>query len=220
MRELKEFLVFLIKIYLKHWFECFLPTHAPLNDLQLLKTLTEYKNINSKLSAKLLIVMSRHLWYLSESLIGLSFFDRRVGFDEKRQMVSALKKPSSVGTDNMKRLQLNLKKINIEEMQLHNFINFNTKEFFNILFANSSTNFLDQDPEKWYSDADYLHAEKVVKNLQIVNDIAERGIAIVTKYNEILTHDEMELQNIIQIVENHRENLPFISKKAIIDHLK
>lgn len=220
MRELKEFLVFLVKIYLRHWFECILPTHAPLNDLELLKTLTEYRNINSKISAELLLVMSRHLWYLSEESIGLAFFDRRVGFDEKRQMVAALKKLSSTGTKNMKRLQIDLKKINIKEKQLHDFINANTKEFFNILFTNSSTNFLDQDPEKWYSDAEYLHAEKIVKNLQIVNDIAERGIAMVTKYNDILTHDEMELQNIIQIVENHRENLPFISKRAIIDHFE
>lgn len=62
---------------------------APRNDLQLLKELVEYKNINRLISAATLKTFARHTWYLGEILIGFSFYDEGVSV-EKKKMVTAL----------------------------------------------------------------------------------------------------------------------------------
>ncbi len=52
---------------------------------------------------------------------------------------------------------------------LHNFLTSNTRKFFNILFCNNSTvedniSFLNEDPEVWSSDTQYIRAEAIVNN--------------------------------------------------------
>ena len=52
------------------------PEYAPKNDLEFLQALNEYPD--EAVGAKGTRALSRHLWYLSEDLIALAFFDDRV----------------------------------------------------------------------------------------------------------------------------------------------
>ena len=76
--------VFTIKVYLKPWIEASFPTSAPENDIRL-KMLQDYhdKRIGNTGFNKL----SSYLWYLSEELVGLAFFDQELPDDIKRQYV-------------------------------------------------------------------------------------------------------------------------------------
>src|SRR5688572_31638128 len=65
------------------------PAETPRNDLQFLKAIHTYPD--KEVSQVALTAFPRHLWYLSETLVGLSFFDDSVTFDEKQRMVYSMR---------------------------------------------------------------------------------------------------------------------------------
>ena len=89
---LRRFNVFVMKVYLKAWFTCQCPTSAPRNDLSMLRYIEEYKALDAPVVTAAMKSFSNHLWYLSETLIGLAFFDADVPVDEKMGMVNALQR--------------------------------------------------------------------------------------------------------------------------------
>jgi hypothetical protein len=189
-----------------------------------LKEIRLYGAINLKVSQVAQDKFRRHLWYLSETLVGLSFFDRRLDIETKRDM---LKKMNSCPvTDELSLKRLNLNPYLIEESSILDFVTPNTKKFFNQLFdvklipPEISMNFLHDDPINWETDPSYLYAEAVVQSLVIVNDIAERGVATMTAYNIAVTNSEEQKQNLLQSVEQHRKDFPTSNKKEILKSRK
>lgn len=61
-----------------------------------------------------------------------------------------------------------------------------------------SPSFLDKDPTEWENDAVYLKVSHIVRHLKVVNDAAERGVALVTRYMNTsankLSEDEPQRQ--------------------------
>ena len=45
-----------------------------------------------------------------------------------------------------------------------------------------STDFLEKDPSCWLADDDYLKGLKIVRHFRVVNDAAERGVQLVTRF--------------------------------------
>ena len=89
---LHRFNVFVMKVYLKVWFTCPCPISAPRNDLELLRNIEAYKTLDASVSTAALKSFSNHLWYLSEMLIGLAFFDSDIDVEVKVDMVRALQR--------------------------------------------------------------------------------------------------------------------------------
>src|SRR5688572_12109323 len=81
--------LFVTTTYVTYWFTCTSPADAPRNDLQFLKAIHTYPD--KEVSQVALTAFSRHLWYLSETLVGLSLFDDSVTFDEKQRMVYSMR---------------------------------------------------------------------------------------------------------------------------------
>ena len=64
----------------------------------MLRNIEAYKTLDASVATAAMKSFSNHLWYLSETLIGLAFFDDDVTVDEKIDMARALKRevPSGV----------------------------------------------------------------------------------------------------------------------------
>lgn len=210
---IKDFLLFICKVYLKHWFLAPSATAAPNNDLKLLKSIDNYKNENENISKEIQKVFYRHLWYMTEELVGLSFFDDMVDVTEKRKMVKALSKKSS--SRNVKRLQGSPELV---DKNLSDFVSQNTKLFFKMLKLDQS--FLKQDPSLWKSNKKYIKNVNRVSQLKVVNDTAERGVALAESYNKTFTKDEVQQQQIFQVVEDHRKIFMNTNISTISDGLK
>ena len=57
-------------------------------------------------------------------------------------------------------------------------------------------------------------------HIRVVNDLAERGVAFVKAYSDAaLTKDESQLQHLLLIVAKHREDLPVLSKDAVLKNI-
>src|SRR6218665_4201605 len=76
---LVEFCVFGVVVFIQSWFLCRLPTADPANDLNLLKLLVQVESPSAK---GVLKKLSGQLWYLSEELVALAFFDKDVHASE------------------------------------------------------------------------------------------------------------------------------------------
>src|SRR6218665_1258794 len=90
---------------------------------------------------------------------------------EKRDMVKAL---DVVGSENpLKRINLDMS--DVGERSIGSFVTSSCVRFFEMLHLPSE--FLKSDPHEWDSCPDYQAAAKYVREMKVVNDCAERGMA-------------------------------------------
>ncbi len=52
----------------------------------------------------------------------------------------------------------------------------------------------------WPQNNNFQEGLKIVKTLKVVNDMAERGIKLITDFNDLLTKDEEQKQYVLQVV--------------------
>ncbi|KAG0722910.1 Xanthine dehydrogenase/oxidase [Chionoecetes opilio] len=142
-----RYVKFIVPVYVPAWYAAPSPTSAPANDLALLKDLVGYED---KSLAKALAdgFARRHLWYLSESLVPLAFFDEDLSLGRKRAMIEALS--SNEGSENLtKRVVVDLK-ADLSQKTLADFVTKSSRMFFVTLGIDDG--FLETDPAEWHDD--------------------------------------------------------------------
>lgn len=212
---MRQYVTFILRVFIKYWFLAPLAAQAPTNDLKFLKELVHYREINQSVAGEVLNTFKHHLWYLNEMLVGLSFFDREIDMPTKKKMIKALEKAGHI--EMPRRPQIDITKI--KDIKLTDFISKNTCHFFKTLFDQNivaiSTDFLKIDPSKWFNDENYLKAENIVKHLLVVNDAAERAIQLIKDYNEVVLKDEEQKQYLFQVVEKYRKDIKTPTPKKL-----
>jgi len=82
---------------------------------------------------------------------------------------------------NAKRLIISSKNANeLLEKEINDFICVNAK----ILFKRFSINtiFFNEGPLNWETNEDYIKALLILKNIPVINDVAERGVKLIEDY--------------------------------------
>jgi len=211
-RELKgltELALFVALVYGRFWHEAPLASHAPLNDVQMLGLLQTYPNR----TVTAFSALSRHLWFFLEHLVGLAFFDDRVESHVKKAIADNLQLPKTRSA---------LHRVDASDADFNNsetFVTERTNRLFELLSrtgVEESRSFLSKDPEAWEADASYQLHERV-KMLRVVNDSAERGIALIKKYNQSPTKDEEQKQFLLRFVQSHRQQFQSLSKVELAE---
>jgi len=72
--------------------------------------------------------------------------------------------------------------------------------------------FLEVDPDLWVDRDDYKQAAETVNSLKIVNEL---GVALIQDDSGLITCDEMQLQFLLQVVEDHRRMYPDSRKQTL-----
>lgn len=208
--------LFIIRVYVRFWFVAPEAISAARNDLNLFKVLLNYQeksltvveqNMYEAAAAK----FARHQWYLSHQNIALAFFDEKIPVVEKKKMVLALKTRSSTQRQ-LKRDTTDLK--SYRHLTTADCVSSSTISFFDI--TGISRNFLKEDPEMWSALEEYKQGKAKLINLRVVNDCAERGVALIQKFCGHLTKDEEQLQYLLRVVQNHRQHLPDPRRRTIL----
>jgi len=76
---------------------------------------------------------------------------------------------------------------------------------------------LNSNPEEWPTAPEYLSCRKTIESLKVVNDGAERGIALATELNaKPLTRDENQFQKLVQCIEDNRKRFPGVNKSIFV----
>src|SRR6218665_1680311 len=113
--------------------------------------------------------------------------------------------------------RISVDKSTIPDKRLSSFVTRNTKNFFQVLAIPDS--FLATDPDTWLSNSDYMVAEDIVRELRVVNDIVERGVALMQEFNALLTKDEEHTQFAIQVIKEHRKRYLDSKKETLLKGL-
>ena len=207
-KGIKDLCLFGVKFYIRSWFTSRLGISAPKNDLLLAKDLLA---CGDRTSLAALNKLKKHLWYLSDELVGFSFFDDSFSAEDRRRMVLALDEEGE--EDPPKRITVSDE--DIRQKEIPDLVTKNTRKFFEILKI--STTFLQEDPVIWCDLPSFTEAQNFVSKLRVTNDTAERGVSLIQQYNGIRTKSEEQTQFIIQLVAEHRKTMPKITKTAIVD---
>ncbi|KAK2727043.1 hypothetical protein QYM36_007784 [Artemia franciscana] len=184
---------------------------APYSDLLLLKSLLEYSSIHLAISKATSNKFSGNLWYLSPELVGLAFFDSRVSSSTKRLMVSAMQSEDDQEQEHTKRITIDLD--SAKNKNLEHFVTAKSAKLFQMM--DLPDGFLTVDPDLWEDRHDYKLASETVRSLKVVNDHAERGVALIQEYSGFITQDESQLQFLLQVVNEHRRVYPDSRKQTL-----
>ncbi|KAG0714733.1 hypothetical protein GWK47_013588 [Chionoecetes opilio] len=112
------------------------------------------------------------------------------------------------------RIQLDPTPTNPERKTLADFVTSNSTKLLDNFGV--SQKFLHQDPEKWKDLPEFAEASKTFQNIKVVNDFAERGVALMQEYNALLTKNEEQHQFLLQVIEEHRKKFPFATKASLM----
>jgi len=209
--SVKELAVFVSLVYVRFWHEAPLGRKAPMNDVQFLELLTSYPNRTIVKAAR--DTFSRHLWYFSEILVGLSFFDDRIGTDVRTQMVANLQIPAS--SESAKRLDSPLEPLSANG--LASCVTQRTAALFDVLALNGkmkAQDFLTKDLAEWNDDPSYQELKTAASTM---NDTAVRAIAMMQQYNSSLTKNKEQKQYLLRLVERHRKQYPTCAKSTLLN---
>ena len=212
-RGIRDLATFSVLIHLTAWMTAPISTEAPLNDFNLMRKLLEYPH--ASISAAASKKLGLHLWYLSEELVGLALFDSRISSNSKKLMITAMEEAAPEHPPKRPRADFSMFRGN---RGVEQFCTANSRRLFQILGL--SEEFLAKDPTEWESDPAYKMALETVRGLAVVNDRAERGVALIQDFNRHLTTGEDQLQFLLQVVTDHRRQFPDCYKKTIMKNIE
>ena len=143
----------------------------------------------------------------------LSLFDDRVNDEFKAAMVQNLSHPPNLPT---------LKRLNVKffdhHTSLQDYVTSKSPTMFDLLSMNGqeeARQFLSKPPANWPMNPAFQALKAKAKQLRVVNDCAERGIALITSFNSALTKDESQKQYLLQLVTSHRKKFPVPTKETL-----
>jgi hypothetical protein len=172
---------------------------APRVDIRFINGLKVYDD--REIADVALRAYTHHHEYISGLLIALAFFDDGIDADCKRRMVTNLYRESPAEQNVFDAITSS------EMLIIEDLVVGDTLTFFSMLKLDIS--FLRKDPELWVCDSAYIKASEIVQRLQVTNDVAERGIARITKYSTSHTNIPTDHVHVLQTVEANCRQFPF-----------
>ena len=147
---------------------------------------------------------------MSEDLIALALFDSRVSVSTNRLMMKAMREVDGA-EQSPKRAVICLE--TFMGKKLEDFVT--KKSIVLVEKMQLPSGFLQVDPEIWAAHDDYATSLQIIQDMKVVNDHAEWGVALVQEFSGQLTRDEVQLQFLLQVVEEHRRAFPDSSKQTV-----
>ena len=80
----------------------------------------------------------------------------------------------------------------MEPYSLHNFVTTSSLQLFKILKLDKQ--FLEHDPSEWDNLEQYKRSQDTCHSVKVVNDFAERSVALIQQLNSSLTRNEEQKQ--------------------------
>ncbi|ESO08433.1 hypothetical protein HELRODRAFT_169276 [Helobdella robusta] len=210
-KSLTEFCLFATHIYVPAWMLCPIPSDAPVNDLQLLSRIEQYSEINKNVASAATKKLKNHLWYLGTEMVWLSLFSNKVANAELIvEAMTAVDSDWSVRGVKYPATELE----QVKSKPLHDLVSGTSRAA--LLSLGMDVAILrETEPDSWNDLPLFQKVANVVKSLKVVNDTAERTVALMTNFNQSITKNETELQKLIQVVEDNRTRIPDSSKRTL-----
>lgn len=216
-KNLTEFCIFAAHVYVPAWIACPMASDAPVNDLMLFKRIKQYAEINKVVSQAALKKLQNHTWYLGSEMVPLSLFSSKVSDEEKMSIVEAM---ILSGDDwNVRGIKCPVAECDqLEKRQLHELVTSSSTAALRSLGLDIAV-LSGTDPQTWEEIAEFRETKAVVTSVKVVNDAAERSVALMSTFNQSITKTESEMQKLIQVVEDNRKRVPDSRKSTLMTYV-
>ena len=210
---------YILIFYVKHWFQSPLPTCAARNDLTFMANILKYRLcVSPKITFSVMQSCYRHLWYLVPQTVVFALADPGLSDTEKEGMARKLhsleRKKIVSGKPQFPQIIFSGEEINPPEMS--SFVSCDSWLVFDILGLSGSQDWLTIPANLWSNFVEFKRLKEFSENISVINDVAERGVALITSYIN-KTECEEQRQALLQVVEFHR-NLVKNNNKSSLKH--
>ena len=182
-----------------HWLTTPLGVDAPSNDLKFWKDMQQFRAEDQAVADVALCALDRHLWYATEECAALSVFSSKVSDTEKAQIAKEILRRKSkynendLGQPTFPTLATGTK--------LKDLIGPKSWSLFSLF---DKVDWLAKPVKSWSSDPSFQVIFEVVTHMKVVNDLAERGVKLMSDFAPLITNNEEQKQCLLQTVEQHR----------------
>ena len=212
LKDVKVIAEFVALFYAPSFLQSQLGSAAPFNDLELIRNMTKYSQKQPDVATTTLQSCHRHLWYLTSQAVVLALADKRVPGEIKKKMAAKLYNTprENIGCGRPKFPDVD----KIKDLELDDLISSKSWLLFDLLGLFGPQDWLITSPETWHEIPSYQALEGFAANVTVVNDVAERGVKLITDFIE-KCEDEGQREALLQVVEDHRNTYPDYKKSTL-----
>ena len=208
---------YILIFYIKHWFESPLPAVAARNDLSFMVNILKYRHlVKPSITFSILQSCRRHLWYLVPQTVVFALVDPGLPDDQKermaRQLYSLPRTKINMGKPEFPYIDFSGQEVKLPD--LADFVTSDSWLIFDKLGLLGSQDWLTIPPSLWNNFQEYRKFREFVQNVSVCNDIAERGVSLITTFIN-LTESEEQRQAMLQVVEHHRSMVVDTTKASL-----
>lgn len=213
MTNLRRFVVFVTHVYSQWWMTCQDAFDAPWHDLQLFQRLLKYRElVDDAVGQSALRAFQRHFWYLTSEMVPLALFSDLVPDDQREELAVRLLelKPEIRPEAPSQRHGTGFGRPTFPaapsaETRLTDLVGVDS--WFTLQLLQVDTSFLEVETRSWEMTQAYKSSKVKAQAVNVINDSAERGIKLSTDYLQS-ARAEASLQNVLQVVEKSRRDVP------------
>ena len=214
--NIRRIYVFTVVFYAKAWFLSPLSTSAARNDLTFHCNVLRYREIEPTVAFGVLQSIRRHQWYTTGQLVVLALTDSGLDVEEKEEMAKILhslpRLPIQMGRPAFPVLDWSGEVV--ARPRLGSLVTKDSWLVFDLLGLQGSQDWLQLPCHLWSVFKDYQKLSEFSNNLSVTNDLAERGISMITEFvNKV--ENEVQRQDLLQTVEFHRALVPNLKKETL-----
>lgn len=200
---------FIVVFHSKYFLQAFLSTAGPRIDLQYWVDMSDYSRYDIEVSQEVQASILRQLWYLTEELVILTLFDQELSFQERTDIASTLlsfpRPPSFLpGKPRFPDEAL------LVNNDLKKFIGPRSWLIFDLL-QTSDVPWLELPANEWESDDLYVDMKRIILDLAVTNDTAERAVGKVTEYANS-ANDGGQRGKIVEVAAWHHSKMSAYNK--------
>ena len=205
--QVEEMCKFILIFYVRSWFRSPLSTAAAQTDLAFMANMVRYRKVTKpRYILAVLQSCNRHLWYLTPQLIILALADPHLSDFEKEKMATKLHSLERVelsgGKPEFPFVDWSGEEIVTPDMS--SFVTSASWVIFDLLGLSGSQDWLTIPAKLWVNFTEFKKLKEFAENIAVSNDIAERGVALISTYINTVESEEQR-QALLQVVEQHRE---------------
>jgi len=155
------------------------------NDLLLFHQILQCVTVSKQVSDATKKKLEHHLWYLGPELIPLCLFFEKVSTEAKQKICEAMLQCGEDWSNRAIKLQDSKK---LENKELHKLVAASSTSALGCLGVD--TELLTMNPAGRTDSPLFDKAKSVVDSIKVVNDSAERSVALMSSCNESIFHNE------------------------------
>ena len=215
--QVNETSKYILIFYVKHWMESPLAASAARNDLVFMANMLKHRQeVSPKITFTIMQSCYRHMWYLVPQTIVFALADPGLPDIQKQAMAMKLhsldRKIINAGKPVFPPIVFSGEELNLPDMS--SFISSESWLVFDILDLTGTQDWLTIPPTLWHNFTEFKKLEEFVTNLSVCNDVAERGVALISSYIN-MTESEEQRQALLQVVEFHRSLITDCNKSSL-----